>query len=119
MIRLGCRAGKGLFNDVEIVVPNAVARKLPGSVSQVLCEQIDHARMIQRPCGTESNNCCYRRGGRVPESMRHFRFLAVEGMLLASAQLADPGLKQRILCDVWVVNGRLFSLKFNVNICKL
>ncbi|MBF0526405.1 MAG: hypothetical protein HQK56_15075 [Deltaproteobacteria bacterium] len=104
---------RAAFYKFERKVIDEVALYLPSDAGKLLLYQIDRINKIQRLSdGKEVNLYCIRHGrAAFDESLR---FPDKKGeLLLASAKLVHPGKRSKLKAEVWVANGRIFSIVFD------
>lgn len=107
---LGRRAQLFPFEN-EIL--DALKSRLDAESGAKLQRQIEVINTVQRLAGGKEVNLYRLRHGK-PVFADELRFpLAAEEVLLATAYLSAPGKRAKLKADIWLANGRLFSLVFN------
>jgi hypothetical protein len=104
--------GSAELTPLERRVIAAVSAKLPLTAREIFDAQISQVNRIQRhPSGKEANFYAMRRGK--PDMEERFLFPLRTETLLGTVHL-NVGQERKLLrAEVWLVNGRVFSVDFN------
>lgn len=108
------KRGRALFRGLELGILDYVCATTEHAVGRIIQTQITHACMVQRLArGKEVNVYYSRRRAPPPNSVPRIRNTPIE-FCLSTVFVAGPGLKNYNCCSIWVVNGLLFSLEFQL-----
>ena len=116
--RLFRKDPKDPFRPVERLVLKALAISLPSDLSELLTEHASSINLVQRFDHGREVNLYRKERGKLVHPKRGFDVDKLE-YLLATVTLKSPERKALIAVKVWVVNGRLFQLKFNAPVAKM
>ena len=116
--RLFRKEPKDPFRPVERLVLKALAIALPSDLSELLTEHASRINLVQRFDHGREVNLYRKERGKLVHPERGFNVDQLE-YLLATVTLKSPERKGLIAVKVWVVNGRLFQLKFNAPVAKM
>lgn len=104
--------GGSQLTALEHQVIAAVSAKLPATARRLFDAQISQVNRIQRhPSGKEANFYTMRRGK--PSMEERFLFPLRTETLLATVRLNLGQQEKSLRAEVWLVNGRVFSVDFN------
>ena len=116
--RLFRKDSKDPFRPVERLVLQALAISLPPHLAEILKEHSAGTNLVQRFDHGREVNLYRKERVKLMFPERKFSFDKDE-FLLATVTLKNPERKGLIAVKVWVVNGRLFQLKFNAPVEKM
>ena len=101
------------YRSYEQAILDALIENSPESSRGILKSQLDRVSKIQRHAGGREVNLYCMKGGAafLDESLRFPN--SKPELLLAKAAIESPCLREALRAEVWMANGRIFSLMFN------
>ena len=100
------------LTSLENQVLAAVSAKLPPTAREIFGHQLDLVNLIQRHADGKEVNLYAMKGGKAFIEER-FRFPLKSETQLASIEMAAKGVQKPVKAEVWLANGRVFSIEFN------
>ena len=105
------------FKPLEEKILNLIGEKLPEDIQRLYNGQLEEVNKVYRVVWRESN-LYYMKGGAYCFDSPHNIKCSLEEMKFATVTFSLEDISLRVIAELWLVKGRIFSITYNQNMSK-